>query len=158
MRFWRWYRSWDGHLSNWVRHVDWCGLQVGARWTIKARKGIGGYNVWTGWGLLDTLLDDQRDLTAVEHFARRHNDGSLPAQAKYYRDLIPATPPGPGQQYAFDVDLDACEGERPRRTLEEPRRGAVGEEKKKSESVGKRYMVCSHPPLPHRYPPFDSTV
>ena len=27
-----------------------------------------------------------------------------------YRSLLPATPPGPGQQYAFEVDLDRCSG------------------------------------------------
>ena len=27
-----------------------------------------------------------------------------------YRSLVPATPPGPGQQYAFEVDLDRCSG------------------------------------------------
>ena len=27
-----------------------------------------------------------------------------------YHSLLPATPPGPGQQYAFEVDLDRCSG------------------------------------------------
>jgi Fe-S-cluster-containing dehydrogenase component/DMSO reductase anchor subunit len=30
--------------------------------------------------------------------------------AERYRGLLPAAPPGPGEQYAFDVDLDACTG------------------------------------------------
>lgn len=60
--------------------------------------------------LLALLLSDQQDLSAVEHFSIRHEANDLPAQAKYYRSLIPATPPGPGQQYAFDVDLDRCSG------------------------------------------------
>ena len=34
----------------------------------------------------------------------------MPAQEKYYRDLIPLTSPAPGEQYAFAVDLDACTG------------------------------------------------
>ncbi len=60
--------------------------------------------------LLALLLSDQQDLSAVEHFSIRHDACDLPAQAKYYSSLIPATPPGPGQQYAFDVDLDRCSG------------------------------------------------
>ncbi|QDU90453.1 Anaerobic dimethyl sulfoxide reductase chain B [Pirellulimonas nuda] len=56
------------------------------------------------------LLAEQRDLTAVERFARVHEADSPPAQAKYYRDLIPLTTPGAGEQYAFEVDLDACTG------------------------------------------------
>ncbi len=59
---------------------------------------------------LDWYLADQRDLSAAERFARRHDGHELPAQARYYRDLIPLERPGPGQQYAFEVDLDACTG------------------------------------------------
>ena len=34
-----------------------------------------------------------------------------PTQAKYYRDLIPVDRgPKPGEQYAFEVDLDQCTG------------------------------------------------
>src|SRR5439155_23304394 len=29
---------------------------------------------------------------------------------KFYRTLLPARPPRPGEQYAFEVDLDACSG------------------------------------------------
>ena len=60
--------------------------------------------------LIDRLLAEQRQLTAVERFARRHEEGSVPAQARYYQDLIPLSKPAPGQQYAFAVDLDACTG------------------------------------------------
>jgi formate dehydrogenase iron-sulfur subunit len=60
--------------------------------------------------LIDELLDEQQRLTAVERFARRHEEGALPAQARYYRDLIPLARPRPGEQYAFAVDLDACTG------------------------------------------------
>lgn len=49
-------------------------------------------------------------LTAVEEFARLHEDHELPANERYYRDLIPLSQPGPGEQYAFEVDLDACTG------------------------------------------------
>jgi formate dehydrogenase iron-sulfur subunit len=60
--------------------------------------------------LIDRLLDEQRSLTAVERFARKHENHELPAQAKYYRDLIPLTRPKPGEQYAFAVNLDTCTG------------------------------------------------
>jgi Fe-S-cluster-containing dehydrogenase component/DMSO reductase anchor subunit len=60
--------------------------------------------------LIDQLLAEQRALTAVERFARKHEAGDVPAQARYYQDLIPLTKPAPGQQYAFAVDLDACTG------------------------------------------------
>jgi len=56
------------------------------------------------------LLDAQQSLTAVERFSRVHDDDALPRQAKYYRDLIPLERPAPGQQYAFEVDLDRCSG------------------------------------------------
>ena len=49
-------------------------------------------------------------LTAIEEFARLHEGHELPANERYYRDLLPLTQPGPGEQYAFEVDLDACTG------------------------------------------------
>lgn len=60
--------------------------------------------------LIDELLDEQQKLTPVERFSRKHDRGDVPAQARYYHDLIPKTKPGAGQQYAFAVDLDACTG------------------------------------------------
>ncbi|HVJ16522.1 MAG TPA: DmsC/YnfH family molybdoenzyme membrane anchor subunit [Polyangiaceae bacterium] len=59
---------------------------------------------------VEMLLQEQRDLSAVERFAELHESGDVPDQARYYRDLIPLGPPGEGQQYAFEVDLDACTG------------------------------------------------
>jgi Fe-S-cluster-containing dehydrogenase component/DMSO reductase anchor subunit len=59
---------------------------------------------------LERALADQQTLTAVERFAHVHDNEGLPAQAKYYRELLPASPPGPGQQYAFEVNLDTCTG------------------------------------------------
>ncbi len=59
---------------------------------------------------LRALLDEQQDLSAVERFARAHDQDALPEQARFYKDLLPASAPGPGQQYAFEVDLDACSG------------------------------------------------
>jgi Fe-S-cluster-containing dehydrogenase component/DMSO reductase anchor subunit len=60
--------------------------------------------------LIDDLLDEQQRLTPVERFSRIQDGGDVPAQARYYHDLIPHTKPGLGQQYAFAVDLDACTG------------------------------------------------
>ena len=60
--------------------------------------------------LIDELLAEQHRMTVVERFARKHDRGDVPAQARYYQDLIPSSRPGPGQQYAFAVDLDACTG------------------------------------------------
>lgn len=60
--------------------------------------------------LVSQFLDAQRDLTAVERFARRHEQGELPPDQRHFEDLIPLTKPGKGQQYAFQVDLDACTG------------------------------------------------
>ena len=49
-------------------------------------------------------------LTAVDSFSKLHEEHDLPANERYYRDLIPLAQPGPGEQYAFEVDLDACTG------------------------------------------------
>src|SRR6266446_5809635 len=63
-----------------------------------------------GRTLIDDLLDEQQFLTPVTTFSRKHERQTLPAQAKYYSDLIPLSSPPPGEQYAFAVDLDACTG------------------------------------------------
>jgi formate dehydrogenase iron-sulfur subunit len=63
-----------------------------------------------GRTLIDDLLAEQQLLTPVATFSRKHERHTLPAQAKYYRDLIPLSSPAPGEQYAFAVDLDACTG------------------------------------------------
>ncbi len=60
--------------------------------------------------LIDELLAEQQRLTPVERFAKRHERAGLPAQARYYRDLIPSALPAGRQQYAFAVDLDICSG------------------------------------------------
>jgi len=60
--------------------------------------------------LLDLYLAEQQTLSAVERFAQRHAGLAGPAREPYYRDLLPASPPAAGQQYAFQVDLDACTG------------------------------------------------
>jgi Fe-S-cluster-containing dehydrogenase component/DMSO reductase anchor subunit len=60
--------------------------------------------------LIDELLAEQRQLTAVEKFSRQHEHSAAPALQAHYRDLIPLTAPRPGEQYAFEVDLDRCSG------------------------------------------------
>jgi formate dehydrogenase iron-sulfur subunit len=62
------------------------------------------------WTLIDQYLHEQQQLTAVGRFAQWHDEAAPPAHEKYYHALIPATPPGEGEQYAFEVDLDACSG------------------------------------------------
>lgn len=64
---------------------------------------------------IGALLREQQSLTAVEQFSREHEAAGLApsaeaAQEPFYRRLMPATGPGPGQQFAFEVDLDACSG------------------------------------------------
>jgi len=71
---------------------------------------ISGSQPGDGLTLIDDLLGEQGKLTAVERFARAHDDHTLPALEKHYRRLLPATAPAPGQQYAFEVDLDKCSG------------------------------------------------
>lgn len=70
------------------------------------------YNPTMSLPLIDSLLAEQQRLSAVDRFSRvqeaQSEDG--PALARYYRDLLPLTPPAANQQYAFTVDLDACSG------------------------------------------------
>jgi Fe-S-cluster-containing dehydrogenase component/DMSO reductase anchor subunit len=60
--------------------------------------------------LIDHYLREQQELTAVERFAQRHEAAERPLLAARYSTLLPASPPRTGEQYAFDVDLDACSG------------------------------------------------
>ncbi len=60
--------------------------------------------------LVDHYLREQAQLTAVDRFARAHDEAEGPALTGRYSALMPATSPAEGQQYAFDVDLDACSG------------------------------------------------
>jgi formate dehydrogenase iron-sulfur subunit len=60
--------------------------------------------------LIQQYLSDQQRLTAVERFSQRHSADALAPDARYYRDLLPLDRPGPGEQLAFQVDLDACTG------------------------------------------------
>lgn len=60
--------------------------------------------------LLASLLAEQGDLTAVERFEQFHREASAPLRQPYYSALLPASPPGLGQQLAFEVDLARCSG------------------------------------------------
>ncbi|KAA0139209.1 molybdopterin oxidoreductase [Gimesia chilikensis] len=60
--------------------------------------------------LISLLLEEQQTLTAVDEFARQYEAEALPAQSRYYADLIPSKSPQSDEQYAFQVDLDRCSG------------------------------------------------
>lgn len=60
--------------------------------------------------VIANFLGEQRQMTAIEKFSRVHEAHEIPAQEKFYRDLIPLSKPGQGEQYAFEVDLDSCSG------------------------------------------------
>lgn len=52
----------------------------------------------------------RQDMTAVEQFAFQKDFCQIPKESTNYTQLIPKTTPGPGQQYAFEVNLDQCTG------------------------------------------------
>ena len=73
--------------------------------------------------LIAEALAEQQLFTPVTEFGRREHlglvrplpdesgsDARFSPAAHLYRDLIPLSQPGPGEQYAFTVDLDACSG------------------------------------------------
>jgi formate dehydrogenase iron-sulfur subunit len=60
--------------------------------------------------LISRLLQEQSTLSAVEQFSQWHESQQEPEQAVHYRNLLPLTMPGEGQQLAFEVDLDRCSG------------------------------------------------
>ena len=69
-----------------------------------------------GISLVDALIREQQSLSAVERFSREQTrqssigtSGQSP-KAATYQQLLPASPPKAGQQYAFQVDLDNCSG------------------------------------------------
>ncbi len=75
---------------------------------ISYSRGSGGSG--GGAALIAFLLQDQQQMTAVETFSRDCPTGRSPDQSRYYERLLPASPPEPGQQYGFEVDLDRCSG------------------------------------------------
>jgi len=56
------------------------------------------------------ILDRQQEMTAVEEFSEAQALDDFVLRSRRYASLLPATPPAPGEQYAFEVDLDACSG------------------------------------------------
>ncbi len=59
--------------------------------------------------LIDELLEEQAALqTPVARFSGKHDRD--PDFASHYRQLIPLGKPEPGEQYAFEVNLDRCTG------------------------------------------------
>lgn len=60
---------------------------------------------------LAELLSEQQQLqTPVTRAATAHALQPSAWRAEKFRELVPLTAPGPGQQYAFEVDLDSCSG------------------------------------------------
>lgn len=58
--------------------------------------------------LAELLAEQGRLDTPVARFAAAHDAGSQLSTLS--SQLIPLTTPGPGEQYAFEVDLDSCSG------------------------------------------------
>lgn len=54
-------------------------------------------------------LKAQQDLSAIAQFARLHDEGTV-GEGSLYESQIPLSKPKAGQQYGFQVDLDACTG------------------------------------------------
>ncbi|MCA9015964.1 MAG: molybdopterin oxidoreductase, partial [Planctomycetaceae bacterium] len=52
----------------------------------------------TELSLIAQLLQEQQSLTAVDQFAKHYAAQSMPAQSRYYADLIPAAAPQSGEQ------------------------------------------------------------
>jgi formate dehydrogenase iron-sulfur subunit len=89
-----------------------------------ADRATGAVLVFDDESPIDRYLREQQTMTAVDRFSRHHDEVRdpgpvgvpldaatfLPDQARYYRDLVPMARPGAGEQYAFEVDLDACSG------------------------------------------------
>lgn len=63
-----------------------------------------------GENLIDELLKGQQSLTAVERFSQFHDQEHSHLQEPHYRNLMPSGLPEEGEQYSFEVDLDACTG------------------------------------------------
>ncbi len=60
--------------------------------------------------LAELLADQQTLQTPVTRAAVAHALQPSAWRAERFRELIPLTAPAPGQQYAFEVDLDSCTG------------------------------------------------
>ena len=64
--------------------------------------------------LIAEALAEQQLFTPAVEFGRKQvgfaDEARFSPPAHLYQDLIPLSQPGPGEQYAFTVDLDACSG------------------------------------------------
>ena len=60
--------------------------------------------------LAELLAEQQKLQTPVTRAATAHALQPSAWRAERFRELIPLTAPAPGQQYAFEVDLDSCSG------------------------------------------------
>jgi Fe-S-cluster-containing dehydrogenase component/DMSO reductase anchor subunit len=93
--------------------------------TYSAERDEISQHVVSGPSLVAQLLEEQQSISAVDRFSEWHQHATAITEhevhrteyrvraAKYgarYHSLLPATPPAPGQQYAFEVDLDRCSG------------------------------------------------
>jgi len=66
----------------------------------------------SGDGLLQMLLGEQQELPFVDRFTQAQSSGGQIEfqRSGFYRELIPDRKPNPGEQLAFQVNLDACNG------------------------------------------------
>lgn len=60
--------------------------------------------------LAELLAEQSRLDTPAARFSRVHDTGALAQLSALNSQLIPLTAPKPGEQYAFEVDLDSCTG------------------------------------------------
>lgn len=60
--------------------------------------------------LIDELLAAERERPAVEKFSRWHELRPVSPPDRRYRHLLPLSAAGDGEQYSFEVNLDACTG------------------------------------------------
>ncbi|MBC8041072.1 MAG: dimethyl sulfoxide reductase anchor subunit [Opitutaceae bacterium] len=60
--------------------------------------------------LAELLADQQRLQTPVARASAIHDVQTGAFRGERFRDLIPLSAPGTGEQYAFQVDLDSCSG------------------------------------------------
>lgn len=58
--------------------------------------------------VVTALLREQQSLSAVESFSNWHE--TAPSRQSLYQSLLPTSPLEAGEQFAFEVDLDACSG------------------------------------------------
>jgi formate dehydrogenase iron-sulfur subunit len=60
--------------------------------------------------LAELLADQQRLITPAARASAVFDAQPPHPRGEAFRDLIPLSAPGPGERYAFEVDLDACSG------------------------------------------------